>query len=289
MRTTEIKPDVLAVDDDRDLDGYLKAFYTEMGHRFLMATNADKAIRIAHQNHGKPTVALVDINLPGQMNGIDLLYHLTEYCPHVVSYVITGDFDTKLHRRAKWAGALDVFVKPLDEDDLLRAVKSSFVDRLATDRLHDDLTGLQTRRVFEDVTNGQIFSVERHGNVLSLVFVDVDDFKTINDRHGHNFGDRVLKEIGGIIRGQVRANDHPCRWGGDEFAILLPGVKEADAKRISCDIKKAVGEASLITDSGETIQFSVSAGVTMWHPGDDLSKFLKRADKAMYEDKPVDA
>lgn len=285
MRTTEIKPDVLAVDDDRGVDEYLKDFYIKMGHRFLMATNADKAIRIAEQNRGRPTVALVDISLARQMNGIELISHFTYYAPHVISYVITGSSDEELHRKAKWAGAVDVFVKPLNQDDLCRAVQSYLVDRCATAQLNDSLTGLQTKRVFTDVANGQIVAASRHGRALSLVFVDVDDFKTINNTHGHNFGDKALEKIGGIIRGQVRVYDHPCRWGGDEFAILLPGVKEADAKRISCDIKKAVGEASLVTDSGETILLSVSAGVAILQDGDNLSTLVDRADKAMYKDK----
>lgn len=281
------KPVVLVVDDAEEIRSLLTDFYeNQHGYRVLKASNAEKAIRIAEQNRGKPTVALVDIGLPGKLNGVQLINYFTLYAPHIACHVITGSSDISVHRQAKWAGAVEVLVKPLDEDDLKRAVQSPLVARLVTKHMVDKMTGLTLRHVFESVANGHILAARRRGEPLSLLFIDIDRFKGINDHFGHKAGDQALGLVGLAISEHVRPYDHPCRWGGDELAILLPYVNESDALVRVLDLKAVVSAKRLELEGGQTVNLSISVGVAALRPEDsNILDLVNRADEAMRADK----
>lgn len=286
MTTSEFKPDVLVVDDDRGMLAMLKDFYSTHGHRVLTAPNGTIAIRAGNQNHGKPTVALVDYNLPGEINGLDLLECFRRTCPHIASHMITGSSNKELIRRAKWSGAVDVFIKPLSEDDLRLAVQGPLIRRLTTERLYESLTGLLTRRAFEEMAKSRILITKRRKEELALLFIDVDDFKSINDQLGHLVGDAALQFVATCIKAHLRAYDHPCRWGGDEFAVLLAWVTQEDVCRISTNLKNFVREKPLVTSEGD-VHLSISVGMAfLADGGDSFEDLVRRADKAMYDDKP---
>jgi diguanylate cyclase (GGDEF)-like protein len=150
---------------------------------------------------------------------------------------------------------------------------------------HDDLTGLPNRSLFHDRLGLAITHSSRHSSHLALLFLDLDDFKGVNDSFGHASGDRVLVELAGRIRGIVRAEDTVARLGGDEFIVLLAQVTGAeDAARVAAKVLHAV-RAPFRLD-GHEVSIGASVGVSVF-PGDGVSpeELLRSADRAMYRAK----
>lgn len=148
----------------------------------------------------------------------------------------------------------------------------------------DALTGSASRQVFDTIFNHVTKTARRHHSSVALLVIDIDQFKPINDENGHAVGDAVLRALGGIFRERLRETDTLCRWGGDEFVILLPDCEPADAKRIAEDIRSTVAERTIRHDD-QSIQITVSIGVTEYLGGEDLHSLIARADTALYESK----
>ncbi|MDZ4063061.1 MAG: diguanylate cyclase [Coriobacteriia bacterium] len=144
----------------------------------------------------------------------------------------------------------------------------------------DPLTGLWNRRVFDKRLAEEVARYERYGTPLSLVVLDIDAFKEVNDSSGHTVGDEVLCGVGRLITGLVRETDVPIRYGGDEFAIILPGIGKTEAYAVGEKLCKAVLELSFV---GDTVRVTVSVGVAAvsGHVTKPLT-LLEAADSAMY-------
>jgi diguanylate cyclase (GGDEF)-like protein len=142
----------------------------------------------------------------------------------------------------------------------------------------DSLTGLHNRRYFHETLAREIDRAQRYQRRLSLVIVDVDGFKEINDRIGHLAGDAVLAEIADRIRQVVRSADIPCRVGGDEFAVIVPEVEVGQARQLVGRIQRAVS-AQPIARAGRV---RVSAGVADLQPNDSPTSLFERGDESLY-------
>lgn len=148
--------------------------------------------------------------------------------------------------------------------------------------LHDQLTGLPNRRLLEDRINQAIKYAAREQNSFALIFIDVDDFKIVNDQHGHRNGDRVLIEIANRLNGHFRDSDTIARIGGDEFVVVLPDVSSIDsAQSRVASVQKVLNEPLIIND--KDIALRASIGVAMYPDnGSDVDSLLTQADVAMY-------
>ncbi len=146
---------------------------------------------------------------------------------------------------------------------------------------HDALTGVFSRGAFLDMVGKEIERARRHGHPLSLLMVDLDHFKSVNDRHGHLVGDRVLAEFARRVDGQLRRPDVFGRYGGEEFAVLLPETLLADALHVAERIRTAVAAES----APGLPPCTVSIGVAQWHAGWDTDGLLAEADAALYQAK----
>lgn len=167
--------------------------------------------------------------------------------------------------------------------DLARLV----VDELELRRLAttDSLTGLLTRRAFAAEAAREIARAQRSGSPLACVAFDIDHFKSINDRHGHAAGDRVLKAVAGLCRTSLRAIDVAGRLGGEEFAILLPEADADAAAEVAERLRRAL-EATPLTEGEETIRVTASFGSAVVRAGEDsVEPMMERADAAAYEAK----
>src|SRR5207245_3083711 len=142
----------------------------------------------------------------------------------------------------------------------------------------DSLTGLHNRRYFHETLAREVDRAQRYQRRLSLVIVDVDGFKEINDRIGHLAGDAVLAEIADRIRQVVRSADIPCRVGGDEFAVIVPEVEGGQARQLVGRIQRAVS-AQPIARAGRR---RVSAGVADLQPNDSPTSMFERGDEPLY-------
>ena len=149
----------------------------------------------------------------------------------------------------------------------------------------DSLTDLTNRRAFAELMRAEIARCNRYGGTLSLMLLDLDHFKRINDERGHAAGDRVLAALGDLLRWRTRESDHAARWGGEEFVVAWT-VTDGAAGRIAAErVRRAIEELVVHDDRGEPIPLSASIGVAGWRPGETLESLVARADAAMYASK----
>jgi two-component system cell cycle response regulator len=160
-------------------------------------------------------------------------------------------------------------------DELIEANR-----RLAEQAMTDELTGLANRRHGERQLEREIALAVRKGHDLGLVRVDIDHFKTINDEHGHQAGDRVLAEVARRLGGAVRGGDLLARWGGDEFVAILPATDRAGVLRAAERLRAAVDDSAVGVEDVAT-PVTVSVGWAHWM-GDTAGDLLARADRALY-------
>ncbi len=141
----------------------------------------------------------------------------------------------------------------------------------------DSLTGFYNRRKIEEILAKEIERSRRYGNPLSVLFIDVDNFKELNDTYGHKSGDEVLRRIAEIIKSELRRTDYVGRFGGEEFMVILPETDSQSAFRVAERIRKRVEREDF-----KTGKVTVSVGVTELKEGDDLNTLFNRVDRAMY-------
>jgi diguanylate cyclase (GGDEF)-like protein len=147
----------------------------------------------------------------------------------------------------------------------------------------DDHTGLYNARHLHRVLDAEVTRSERYGRPFSLVFVDLDKFKAVNDSHGHQAGSAALREVGEVLRAGLRETDIATRYGGDEYVILLPEADRTQAMMVAERLRVAVAGHSFLADRGLSVHLTASFGVATW-PGDGrkAEELLGRADAAMY-------
>ncbi len=148
----------------------------------------------------------------------------------------------------------------------------------------DELTGLYNRRGFDEQLERTLAVAERHGSTGVLAFIDLDDFKAINDGLGHQAGDAVLRHVAALLRENVRATDIAARIGGDEFAAILVHTGAREGRQRTDRLDRLLN-ASAVTRVGFEIPVRASLGAEPFGPGDDLDTLVARADAAMYRNK----
>ncbi|MDX6448551.1 MAG: hypothetical protein QOD08_1014 [Gaiellaceae bacterium] len=149
----------------------------------------------------------------------------------------------------------------------------------------DELTELPNRRRFMETLEAEVRRAERFGAPLGLVLFDLDDFKLVNDRHGHQVGDLVLKKAGEVLLERIREVDLAARLGGEEFAVLLPGTDLAGAVSLAESLRLALSEAAVVATGGEDVRVTASFGVTEHSRERTGSDLLAVADGALYQAK----
>lgn len=142
----------------------------------------------------------------------------------------------------------------------------------------DVLTNLANRRHMTDLLEAEFVRAERYGHGFSIILIDIDRFKRINDRYGHDAGDEVLKSLAATLQDQLRVSDIASRWGGEEFLILLPETQNDAALHVAQTLRKRVA----LTLSYQNEPITISGGVASYQANDDLKSTLKRADDALY-------
>jgi two-component system cell cycle response regulator len=193
-------------------------------------------------------------------------------------------------------GFNDILTRPIDPQELSARVRSQVRGKRYTDFLRnnldhslelavtDQLTGLHNRRYMTGQLGALVNRALRGGDPVSALMIDIDHFKKINDGFGHDIGDEVLREFAVRLASNVRAIDLPCRYGGEEFMVIMPDTRLEDAQRIAERIRRHVaGSPFRIPGGAEPLSVTISIGVaTTIGPGDTAEALLKRSDEAVY-------
>ena len=245
---------------------------------------------------------MIIVNLDGgQVDGLRLCSQLkslerTRQTPLLV--VVSPDDQTRL-MRALDMGVNDYLIRPMDRQELMARVntqvrRARYAEQLRVSvqtslemAVTDGLTGLYNRRYMETHLNHLVGHSINRGKPLSILALDVDFFKPVNDAHGHHVGDKVLQELSTRIRENVRTVDMACRVGGEEFIVVLPGTEMAVAERIAERIRKSVAakpfNAGALTGA---LNITVSLGIScLAGPDDNMDDILQRADQGLYRAK----
>lgn len=167
---------------------------------------------------------------------------------------------------------------------LIGGAITRYQERLELMATSDSLTALPNRQAFDVVINTFINDAQRNEESLSMVLLDIDHFKDINDLHGHMAGDQVLIAVADSLRVNLREADFVCRWGGEEFLILLKNCDAHNAVQLSEKLRLAI-EAVMIEFKQEMLRVTVSLGVSQWEQGEKIDALIERTDAALYQAK----
>jgi diguanylate cyclase (GGDEF)-like protein len=306
MDTQELRT-LLAEDDEEDylITRDLLSEIRRMKFRLEWVPTYEAAKEAIERN--QHDLYLLDYRL-GRRDGLQLLGEALAHGNRAPVIFLTGLDDWETDFKVMKAGAADYLVKgQFDSKQLERSIRHAFerrraeeqkvesvaegAARLAQEQVEraealaqtDALTGLGNRRKLEQIIQGWI------GSTLpfSVLVFDMNGFKLVNDQYGHNQGDQLLKLVGQRLRESVRDTDVACRWGGDEFVVILQNTSLADAEKRAEQIQRQVfGDFSLSVGS-KVVQVHASAGVGQaeYRPGETFAEFFERADQLLLAQK----
>ncbi len=282
---------ILVIDDDEQVCTIIKKVVETHGHQVHTVGSGTEALEKIRKNGFD--IIITDIRLP-DVNGMEILREAKAISADTDVIIITGYSSIESAVECMKAGALDYIPKPINFDhmtividkaverkELIKAARERDVYR--TQSLTDGLTGLFNFKYFHDTLTRKIAKCLRTGELFSLLMLDIDNFKLVNDVHGHQAGNAVLKGIAGILTANCREYDVIARYGGEEFSIILPSAKIDSASRLAERILRAVSSARFepVTDP-VTISIGVSSFPVHATTAEEL---IHKADVALYQSK----
>ncbi|HEY6806772.1 MAG TPA: diguanylate cyclase [Pyrinomonadaceae bacterium] len=295
---------ILIAEDETVSRRILQMTLEGWGHEVVEATDGAVALQIL-QNDDPPKLAILDLSMP-KMDGITVCQHLRQNRSATPVYIIllTANTRKELIVTGLEAGADDYVTKPFDNDELHARVKVgmrmvelqvSLAQRVAelelaqeslrSLSLTDDLTGLYNRRGFFTLGEQQLNNARRERRPASLIYIDMDGLKRLNDTHGHEMGSRAIQEVADILRETFRSSDLIARIGGDEFVIFETSNGQNDAGN---DVQRLNNNVSQHNDQpSRNYEISLSIGVASMTSDSPLTldELIKNGDREMYEQK----
>lgn len=284
---------ILAIDDSPEIHQLLKVRLKNLDIELTHAMNGSDGFTQARSD--MPDLILLDVVMPDG-SGFDVCQRLkaepdTQNIPVIF---ITGASDVAQKVRGFDVGAVDYIQKPFDPAELQARVRAAlrtkrYQDMLAQRAMIDGLTGLWNRTFLDQRMHEEVSAAQRYDRPLSLIFLDADRFKLLNDTYGHPFGDHVLQALGEVLHSNARTSDWPCRYGGEEFAVILRETEQDGALIMAERIRQNIEELEMRT-AGQAVPVTASIGVSStelcMNPCDLSPEWLiKSADDAVYEAK----
>jgi len=295
--SNDIRARILIVDDHVELRDMLKEAMVLSGYDCLTAGNGREALECLAAN--PVDVVLTDIKMP-EMNGLELTEHIKK--DHNVDVIVmTGFTDDFTYEEIITKGASDFMLKPVSIPELCLRIKRVVREKaLLSERNHamerlreseqryqelsitDGLTKLFNSRQFYAVLRGEIERSNRYDLPLTVLMLDIDDFKKYNDTYGHLEGDRVLTRFSEIIRECLRHTDSAYRYGGEEFAVILPSTRGEQGVVTAERVRIALKNEIFKPGPDKEIRVTVSIGVAQHNKSEEMMDFLRRADQNLY-------
>ncbi|QUD88183.1 PleD family two-component system response regulator [Phenylobacterium montanum] len=287
----------IVICDDNERQARKIADELSAEHRPIIESDADQAHLTAR---GPVDLLIVNANAR-RFDGLRLAAQIRsdEATRHLPILAVIDPGERPRMVKALEIGINDVLPRPIDAQELSARVRTQIKRKRYTDFLRknldhslelavtDQLTGLHNRRYMTGQLTALVARAARGGDPVGVLLIDVDHFKKINDSFGHDVGDEVLREFAVRVATNVRAVDLPCRFGGEEFVVVMPGTPLAAAERIAERIRLHVGGSPFRVAGGkELLTATISIGVAATiGEGDTPDAVLKRADEALYEAK----
>ncbi len=289
------KPKLLIVDDSATIRATLSR---AVGDEFdsLEATNGEEALQLL-VNDNEIDLVVTDLAMP-RMDGYELIKqmraHESSRLVNMPVIVVTGANDTAAREKAFIAGANDFIAKTSDHVEFLARVRAHVklaqtIQELEQSRRYlkeqadtDPLTKLANRRSFFASASTSLAQMQRQKEHFSIIILDIDHFKRINDTYGHQAGDVVLQQLANVLSTAIREGDSLARIGGEEFVVASPYTNRLAAIVLSERLRKAVEDAEFMFE-GNRIPVTISLGVASMNKGDDdVDKLLAVADSRLY-------
>jgi diguanylate cyclase (GGDEF)-like protein len=261
------------------------------------------------------SVIIVDYIMPG-MKGDELLVQVHELLPNTIKIMLTGQSDLNgVKRTINDANLFRFLEKPWQNEDIVLTVQAAIrayeldhqlqlqnrellrineeLELIVSERTcqlveknkeleqlaaTDRLTGLYNRLFIDRVLEREFSMVGRNGSAFSLILLDIDHFKQVNDTYGHHAGDEVLKAISKILKATVRESDVVGRWGGEEFLVLCPNTSLTDTLKVAEKLRLSIAQYDFASIGSRSASF----GVASYQQGDSIASVETRADKALY-------
>ena len=280
---------VLIIDDSPEALAVAKArLANEENLTILCADGGRRGLEVLKAE--KPDLVLLDVDMP-DISGFDLCRMIKsdpELCMIPIVF-LTGIGNAEDKVRGLDLGAVDYIAKPFDAFELRARVRAAlrtkhFQDLLIEYAQIDPLTSLPNRRALQERLAQEWDRIMRHGGRISFIMVDLDHFKRVNDVYGHSVGDRVLQEAARVLQGQCRKVDLPVRYGGDEFAIVVPEVAALDAAHLADRCRGDI-EKMAVRAGAETAGITASFGVADSDGVGSADALIERADRALFQAK----
>ena len=285
------KGSILVVDDNPSIGKLIKQYLESFGHTVDPVETGEDALGLLSSR--TYDIVITDIVLPG-LDGMGVLEEVKSKDPSIEVIVITGYASIESAVQFMKAGALDYITKPISRDHLdiviQKALERKDLIRAAGERdkylklsLTDSLTGLYNHKYFQEHLARELVKSKRCGTNCSLLLLDVDNFKSINDSLGHQAGDRVLRDIADRISHTRRAYDIIARYGGEEFAIIMPESDTQNAKSLAERILPMISDNKFENlRSPVTVSIGIASAPVHAHSREDL---IQKADIALYHSK----
>ncbi len=297
---------ILVVEDSRAQLERLAEVLSRDGYQVIAAGGGGEAVKKAAAE--APDLVLLDMVLP-DMDGLEVLRILKasageRFLP-IILLSVKSDLDTRV--AGLRIGADDFLAKPFADAEVLARTAAMLRIRQLQDQLReakvqmeklsieDGLTRLYNHRHFQDELKREFGRAQRYNDPLSLIMMDLDQFKDVNDRHGHPFGDRVLRETAALVRGSVRDHDVCARYGGEEFAVLLPRTMMTGALAVAERIHRSMNQKVFQDEQPRAgtggprpvARVTASFGIASY-PAKDITSaemLIRFADEALYRAK----
>ena len=287
---------VLMVDDRPALSERMQA---TLSSEHVVDMEGDPTEALFHAAEGNYELVVVSLDL-ANFDGLRLCSQLrslerTRNVP--ILAIAESDSNARLVRALE-IGVNDYLVRPFDKHEMLARVRTQIRKKRYTERLRDSvqlsieaavtdpLTGLYNRRYMETHVGTLVDQAAARNKPLSVLVLDIDYFKSINDTYGHDAGDDVLQDFAIRIRKSIRGIDLACRYGGEEFVVVMPETDMAVATMVAERLRRRIASEPFPIQKGtRTIDVTISIGIAALAPDDDAAAVIKRADQALYRAK----